>query len=234
MQDINNINVDSMTEEQAGECFVYDLDNARLVLATYVARQNGDVEPVLYNDPSPSTYKKQDDDILAQVVEIQIRMDHGLELIKEKENNPEYIKIKDGYKSAKEAFQKAKDIMFAPSNEGKKLPQKWWDRFNQLKAERNGWYNLLVEKREELEIQHYWNHWNTLKAECVALIGNDNTIWAAFFQIEDKEEWILDYLNEENNKDDRAHKKSNPEVDTRMLTSDEAYYESHMEELYQF
>lgn len=65
-----------------------------------------------------------------------------------------------------------------------------------------------------------WSHWRKLLAECKAL-ATGNSVWPKYFQLVEG--------TEDEHYDPIAHKRSAPEVDTRMLTSDEAYAISHVE-----
>jgi hypothetical protein len=73
-----------------------------------------------------------------------------------------------------------------------------------------------IEYRDSL-----WVHYNTLKTEMDMLTIVNPALWSDYYKLLDQQDENYDWL---------AHKKSAPSVDNRMLLTDEAYYQGHMEE----
>lgn len=189
--------LDGMTDEQAGDCMVFDEEYARKVLEMHLAHTTDGVEPVLYDDEKSWTTNMVDEDILAQVIELQLRMDKGIKMIEGMQVLFDNVHLEE-YLKAKEAFQKAKDYLSAYKNKNGSIEGfPYWDKFNLLKAERDGRYSLMMEKRAELS--RYWDHWKFLKGQCQSLVRGDKAIWAVYFQIEDKRRWLEDYKNKDLN-----------------------------------
>lgn len=220
--EVNPAMVDDMNNNMCGECVVSDEEAARKVLELFTAYQNNAPEPVLYDDEQSYCTNQVDEDILAQVIELQGRMDKGLEMIKDLEKT--YVA---SYLEAKKAFNRAKEVVFG-HYEGN-VPQKWWDKFNQLKAERNGRYSLMMEKIPLR--QKYWSHWKNLRDQCMELIGGDKAIWARYFQIEDKEEFLREYLSRDFNPVNDSSNIDNQE-DLKLVSGDQmdVYRDTYLEE----
>jgi hypothetical protein len=72
-----------------------------------------------------------------------------------------------------------------------------------------------VERRSRL-----WTHWFKLKDEKMAL-ANHKAVWAKAYKLEEGDTGKYDPI---------SHKRSAPDLDERMLTSDEAYFQADMEE----
>lgn len=198
------------------------------------ARAVGQPEHVLYEeDTSPYTTNKLDDDIIAQVVELQTRMSNGLYMIND------IAGVRDGYMSiyldAKETFSKGKALLSEWESKGKGNTVYNWvhkDLFFQRLNERNDAWDHFDGYKSSMSdhVQVLWDHWNKLKDECMGIIGDNKAIWVTYFQMDDKEDWLYRYLNDLPQDKGTEHLMSNPDLDSRMLVNDEAYSMAHKEE----
>ena len=95
---------------------------------------------------------------------------------------------------------------------------------------RDGYIKLCLDiKKYEAHRSDLWSQWWDLKAKCDGIQEECSSVYPMYKKIED---------GEEDDRYDRYdpiwHKKSAPEIDNRMLLTDEATYEAHMEEQEEF
>ena len=146
--------VSSMSDGDAGECFIEyssmdELTSIRLLLA----RSAGIPEPVLHEDSSPALYYGVDEDVLAAVVEIQLRMSTGSDMRKEAE---------DVIYRANHGTRLEYTVYIAWCERLKKIKAHWWDLKNQcdavIKGDKAIWaryFQLKEEDRLEAWLHEY-------------------------------------------------------------------------------
>jgi len=89
-------------------------------------------------------------------------------------------------------------------------------------------YKILADPRNQITIKwierraKFLALKNGLKEQCKAIAKEVPSVWPKYFQLAEG--------TEDEGYDSRAHKKDCPEIDNRMLSSDEAFFEGHMEE----
>lgn len=115
---------------------------------------------------------------------------------------------------------------YKSNNNGYISGYRYWDLWNMVKDK---WAESKAhaEKTNEMARERLPWLWECVKEHPAFLesqeIGKKNKrLWALYFNLKDGVE--------QEGFDPRAHKKDCPTVDNRMLTSDEAYFESYMED----
>lgn len=200
-----------------------------------VARELGQPEPELYpNDPHVYLTTAPDSDTVAQVIELQLRMDTGMSLIQELTRTRDALRVE--YYTTKDRITKGGDMLKAWKAEGNSY--KAWPHHGHMTAlykHRNKVGAELGATNDKLST--YWDHWKALKSQCQLLIKGDKAVWAKYFSIGDPKTdtdefkaWLNRHLADEYQPGDRDHLQANPDVDNRMLESHEAYSLAHQEE----
>lgn len=118
--------------------------------------------------------EKEENACLDAVLNLQDRMAKGMKMIKE------FDSVRIPYVVAANKFNRAKEVMFADES---KKPQSWWNRFNQLKAERNVTWEAFEPCYERLN--KLWKHWLRLKDECNEIATPE--VWVQFFSLAEQE-----------------------------------------------
>lgn len=215
---------DKMSEGEAGvSCYIDtdDLEKAHRVLSEYL----GMPEPVIYDDDKTPTTSIVDQDKLAQLIEIQDRMDTGMEMIKEETITRDTLRVE--YRTLKDRIEKGFEVINKEEDYRRKTQLRTF--MAKLVDEKNNKGAELGALNEK--ISKYWDHWKTLQSQCGEIVGNDTALWGAFFNIEDKEEWMINYLNDGYQEISDAHLLSDPEFNNQMLVSHEAYCLSHVRDM---
>ena len=192
-----------------------------------VARGLDEPEPVLYDDDPVPTTNMVDQDTLAQVIEIQQRMDRGMSLIQELTTTRDALRVE--YYTTKDRITKGGDMLNqwrAQGNSYKAWPHH--AHMTNLYKHRNKVGKELGTTNDKLS--SYWDHWKALREECRRLVNRDKALWAIYFGIEDFGEWLARHMNDEFQDRDDGHLRSDPEWNDRMLVSHEAYAIAHQEE----
>lgn len=188
LEEVEVTDVDKYGDAECGMFVVDDAEAAELVLSRLV----GMPEPELYSDEkSPLSYQV-DKDKLAQVVELQLRMNYGMEMIQEQTVARDVLRIE--YYGLKDRIANGWNIINKEQDYGKKLHLRTF--MAKITKEKNDIGATLGDTNEYLS--SLWDHWNKLRDECKAIIGKDKTIWVAYFEIEDKQSWYDDYINSDN------------------------------------
>lgn len=220
--DVDDTMVDNKTSNECGYFWVEDEEAARLV----IERALGMEEHVLYDDEVSPRTNSVDTDILAQVIELQVRMEKGMEMINEMTTTRDVLR--EEYYGLKTRIEKGFNIIKEEQDYSKK---KMYRQFmTKLVDQKNSIGSQLGAVNDRLST--LWNHWKNLKDQCSSIIGNDKMIWVEFFRIKEEiglNEWMDAYYNDEHLPRGREWVYSDPTTDNRMLVSHEAYCVSHYE-----
>jgi hypothetical protein len=209
----------TITDDADGQVVIpeHQYMDALYILAMAV----GECEPLLHDsDPSPSLYEGCEQG-LNELIEVQEEM---AILMAEINSYSVEDRVRVEYHARKNQFNRAKDIMFKDKS---RKPQTWWDRFNFLKNQRDeAWAKYekaysVYQANSEL-VSDLWDQWHALLAESKEIAAQDKKIWPAYFRLVDGTEG--EYYNP------LANKQVCPELDDRMLCTDEAYFQAYMEE----
>lgn len=175
------------------------------------------LEEILAEDTKPTVRcasmdeireEKEELRLLEQVLTLQDRMAKGMAMIQEHNG------VRLGYIVAKNKFDKAKEMMFSNKN---RKPQSWWNRFNQLKAERDEAWQAYESVRTRLN--KLWSHWMRLKDECSELATS--SVWAQYFEHQNKD--LTEYFTYNGDVQEQS-------VETWFSAVDEIFRDTHIEE----
>lgn len=229
-------NADMYGKAECGNFLVDDEEAARLALS----RALGQPEPVLYeDDESPATYEDYDLEAhLDALVTLDHRMKKGLEIINSLKATTQ--PLYDEYAAAKTLFEHAKHVMYV-EHADKDKPESWWNRFNQLKADRDTKWNKFdtAKARINARLPKLWDHYFFLKGQKDEIAKMDKRLWPAFYTLlgyelnvhatwgGDDEMQVEEYV--------RMTKagpvvEKRPVLDNRHVSADDAYADAHMEE----
>lgn len=165
---MSTIDLDGITEEEAGEYYIdeCDVERAYEVLKEYVARRN-QPEDELFHDESPALYDAEGnfEANLNELVDIQERMAKGMALI-DKSNE----EISKRFK-ALPWFGKLYNAWAG------KLDSETASRF--LSDPRNSNHIAWLNYRKDL-----WNKWNMLKDESMTIANRHPRLWIEYFNLE--------------------------------------------------
>lgn len=153
--------------------------------------------------------EREEEFFLDRILDLQDRMAKGMAMIQEAD------RTRLAYIGAKMRFDRAKEFMFA---DDEKKPQVWWNRFNQLKAERDAAWSAYNPMRAR--ISRLWTHWHVLREECTEMANT--AIWAKYFALQNSD--LNLYFTYDGDVDEQS-------VDSRMSPTDEIFRDSHLEEM---
>jgi hypothetical protein len=215
---------EEMNEYTDGMCYVphYEVEHARLVLAEHL----GEPEPVLYDDPTIPLTQRQDDEVrLNRIIDLQEEMAplfNRIEGLTHERDTALYV-----YRHWLARYRNGITHLnaYKYTNNGSIRGYAHWDLYYMVKgkwAEAKAYY-MGIKERNNKRLSDLWDTVKDMPQflECKDLVGTDKYLWIRYFNLKD---------GVEEQYDPRSHKKDAPEVDNRMLTSDEAYFLSHMEE----
>lgn len=149
---------------------------------------------------------------LDALLTIQERMCKGMCMIKDMQ------RLGFQYGKAKDAFNHAKEVMFADDS---RKPQAWWNRFNQLKHERDAAWSAFSSAGGGERMRTLWAHWVTLKDQG-CMLANEHNLWPEYFKLQNEE--ITAYFTYGGDVEDQS-------VDSRHMDTVEAFAVSHQEEM---
>jgi len=209
---------------------VEDGESARLTLS----REVGMPEPVLYEDESPTIGIEDDEKDLNDLIELQDRMGNGIKMInqinqyitEQFRSNPYMGAIYWAWdtKSPKCAYKQIDNLqyleLFAVGDQKKDIRRE----INRLKDKR---YMLLTHLKNKPQVNalerrsNLWKHWWKLKGQCDAITKDKGKVWVEYFNLEKAS--VNPYLTNNREVEDQS-------IDSRMMSSDIAYRESHIEQ----
>lgn len=176
-------NVDDMTEEEAGECWIdeEDLERAleilrKAALDKMVAEQAQEMSDE-YIGLTPGTDREQ---LLNQVIDVQEKMAvQMLEINREAEFKDvlysTYAPKRDRFTNAKACLEDWK------CKHGTTRTFPWWKQWKEAKYDRDLAWQYFNEQRDA--VSKLWSHWWTLKNACDVLTTNDRGVWKDYFDL---------------------------------------------------
>jgi hypothetical protein len=179
-----------------------------------------DLDEILGEDSKPTRWVPTDEELdeereeaflLGQMLELQERMARGMSMIQELDV------FRMRYVGTKYRFESAKAVMYADDT---RKPQSWWDRFNDLKAERNQAWQAYEPVKDRLS--KYWDHWKNLRDQCNSL-GN----WKLWQQYNALKNSIMEYFTHDGEENDESE-------DRRHAPTIDILFDTHLLEMKEY